>query len=338
MTSPFDYAQFKAEYLIEKHMRELFTALRATQGPQGQPLFPVAAEGAQAYPLQALVARLNLNEEVDADPVFDFECNGMTVQDWAVACANHQNAAGIAAPRNLMDWMQSRGGRLYYASAGEPDQNNVQWSELTRPESSSAAQENCEIIFLDPGCQVVDWRSSLANLKRLGFDRRYTFPMMKTALLKIISRLYPEQIQLLHDKTANQIAVFLLKLDGRTDKLTLYRQQLLVFHRKAHEELSSALARLTNLVDKMYPEAEADNLPLRDQIFRTALISLTPDSIACPLIEDIKKASLNCTPLTLHEIRRIVLTAEKKANIVLTMQLTFGRPIKNQPLGDQISL
>uniref|UniRef100_UPI00334156A9 hypothetical protein n=1 Tax=Polynucleobacter sp. TaxID=2029855 RepID=UPI00334156A9 len=338
MTSSFDYSSFKTEYVIQNNLRELCDAIRATQNPQGQPLFPDAAADAQANPLQALVARLNLNEGVDADPVFDFECNGMTVREWGDACANHVNAAGAAAPRNLMDWMQSRGSRLYYVSAGEPNGNNVQWTELTRPESSDAAYENAELIFLDPHCTIVDWRSSLANLKRLARDRRYTFLMMRTALLRIISRLMPEQIQLLQEKTANEIAVFLLKLDGRIDKLTLYRQQLLVFHRKANEDLTSAMARLENLVDKMHPVAQADNLPLRDQIFRTALISLTPDSIACPLIEDIRKASLDCIPLALPEIRRIVLAAERRANVVLTSPLTFGRSVNNQPLASQIQL
>jgi hypothetical protein len=337
MTSTFDYSSFKNEFVLNDRLRELCTALRQAQNHLGQPLFPDAPDGQVQNPLQALVARLNLNQELDADPVFDFECNGLTVEDWATQCRTHQ-INGVPAPRNLMEWMQARGGRLYYVSAGEPGQNNVQWTELTRPESSDSAQEHSEIIFLDTNCTVADWRSSLANLKRLGLDRKYTFEMMRTALLRILSRLMPEQIQLLQDRTANQIAVFLLKLDGRTDKLTLYRQQLLVFQRKAHEDLISALARLENLVEKMHPAAEPDNLPFRDQIFRTALISLTPDIIAVPLMEDIKRAKMNCTPMTLQDIRRIVLTAEKKANVILTAPLSFGRLINNMPLESLIQL
>jgi len=101
-------------------------------------------------------------------------------------------------------------------------------------------------------------------------------------------------------------------MDGCLDKLPLYRQQLLAFQRKPHKELTPALARLTNLVDKMHPKDVPENVALRDQIFRTTLISLTPDNIAIPLIEDIKKAKANCNPMTLVDIRGVVMAAETK--------------------------
>jgi len=321
MSAPFDYAAFKQEYNLHNTVRQIFTAIQNV----------TAADPPTQQAVQALLGRFNLNEEVAADPVFDFECVGVTVQDYTQQCANAQPA------RNLMTWMQSRGNRLYYVIAGNPD-NNAVWAELTRPEASDPAVENAELIFLDPNCTVVDWQASLDNLKRLGLDRRYTMPMMKTTLLRIIAKVMPEQTPLLQDKNANQIAVFLLKMDGRLDKLPLYRQQLLAFQRKPLEELTSALARLTNLVDKMHPENVPENLALRDQIFRTALISLTPDSIAIPLIEDIKKAKALCTPMTLIEIRGVVMAAETRGNVTLNSPLSFGRPINNQSLESIVHL
>ena len=65
--------------------------------------------------------------------------------------------------------------------------------------------------------------ASLPENKLLVLDRRYSFPMMTTVLLRIISKLIPDQTQLLLDRTTYRFAVLLLllKMDNRTDKLTV---------------------------------------------------------------------------------------------------------------------
>jgi len=136
--------------------------------------------------VQGLMTRFNLHQDAAADPVFDFKCVGVTVQEYTQQCAQAQPA------RHIMDWMQSTGNRLNYIVAGQPNQNAV-WEELTRPEASDPATENAELIFLDPNRTVVDWRASLTNLKRLGLDQRYTMAMMETTLLRIIAKVIPEQ-------------------------------------------------------------------------------------------------------------------------------------------------
>jgi len=205
MSTPFDYALFKQEYNLHSAVHQICAA--------SQPLFPDGSAGQAA--VQGLMARFNLHQDAAVDPVFDFECVGVTVQEYTQLCAQAQPA------RNLMDWMQSRGNRLYYIVAGQPNQNAV-WEELTRPEASDPATENAELIFLDSLCTVVHWRASLTNLKRLGLDQRYTMAMMKTTLLRIIVKVMPEQTYLLQEKNANEIAVFLLKMDSCLDKLPLY--------------------------------------------------------------------------------------------------------------------
>ena len=60
---------------------------------------------------------------------------------------------------------------------------------------------------------VLDWKTSLIYLKRLGIDRRYTEQMMHGCLIRIINKFMPEQTMLIRPKTSNEIAHFLLQLD-----------------------------------------------------------------------------------------------------------------------------
>jgi hypothetical protein len=50
--------------------------------------------------------------------------------------------------------------------------------------------------------------------------------MMKACLLRLVERFIPNQSKLLQEKTANEIARTLLKMDSRVDKMSHYRQAL----------------------------------------------------------------------------------------------------------------
>ena len=115
---------------------------------------------------------------------------------------------------------------------------------MSRPEASDVQQEFSELIYLDMRNLVVDWRTSLDNLKRLSTDRRYTEQMMHACLMRMINKFLPEQTMLQKPNTSNQIAQFLLQLDSKVDKLSFYKQQLILSQRNIGEELDSAMAWL----------------------------------------------------------------------------------------------
>ena len=105
-----------------------------------------------------------------------------------------------------MNFTQNRGNKLYY-NEGYNEQN-PRWVEMSRPEASDVQQEFSELIYLDMRNLVVDWRTSLDNLKRLSTDRRYTEQMMHACLLRMINKFLPEQTMLQKPNTSNQIAQF----------------------------------------------------------------------------------------------------------------------------------
>jgi hypothetical protein len=202
---------------------------------------------------------------------------------------------------------------------------------MTRPEASDPVQEHSEIIFLDKANSVIDWRSSLDNLKRLSTERTYTTDMMKACLLKIVSKYVPDQHKLLSDKTPNQIAEFLLRLDSKIDKMGYYRSRIFAASRLPSEDLQSALVKITNLLDTVYPPADAANTPHRESILKIAILSFLPDEISVPLLADMQAAAQKCKALTYDQVRELAFAAEAHSLIKPTATLQFGRPIGSSP-------
>jgi hypothetical protein len=136
---------------------------------------------------------------------------------------------------------------------------------------------------------------------------------------------------LLEDKTANEIAQFLLKLDGKIDKISYYRNQIFTFCPKPSEDLQSALARLSNMLDKVYPVSKVDNLPHRDSILKVAVLSFLPDQLSVPLMSEIQKAATKCQSLSYEQILKLASAAEKQSMLKPTGPLQFGRAIGSSP-------
>jgi len=315
MDSPFDFTQFKAQHELHNAFRALSNVLQSSSNADNVPNFPTIR--GQATPFEQLLKDLKIDVEPAAEPEFNFEFVGVTLAEVEAHC--------IANQLDFMRFTQNRGHKLYY-NRGYDEESPV-WIEMSRPEASDAQQEFSELIYLDQRTLVVDWKTSLSNLKRLSIDRRYTEQMMHGCLLRIVNKFMPEQTMLLKQKTSNEIAKFLLKLDSKVDKLSYYRQQLFTFQRNIGEELDSVMARLTNLLDKIYPPNVAENAVYRENILKTAIVSFTPDQISVPILDDIKRAASKCIPMTYESILSTALAAERFAQISVAVPLTFGRKI-----------
>lgn len=59
--------------------------------------------------------------------------------------------------------------------------------------------------------------------------------------------------------------------------------------RNANEDLDSVMARFVNIMDKIYPEDQEALANQRDNLKKTAILSFTPDNIALPTLEEIKR-------------------------------------------------
>jgi hypothetical protein len=146
-----------------------------------------------------------------------------------------------------------------------------------------------------------------------------------------VSKYLPEQHELLKGKNENQIASFLLKLDYKTDKMSYYRNQIFAFCRMPNEELQSALAKLTNLLNTVYPANEVVNLPHRESILKVAVLSFLPDELSVPILSEIQNAAYKCKPLSYEHILKMATAAEKHSMIKPTAALQFGRTIGTSP-------
>jgi hypothetical protein len=159
---------------------------------------------------------------------------------------------------------------------------------------------------------------------------------MGDCLRRLINRYLSDQTTLIDSKDPNEIARFLLKLDSRKDKVGFYRQRLLTFQREPMQELSAAMARFTNLLDKIYPPADLSTLSLRENLLKTAVISFLPDQYSIPMLSQIKRAADRCEPLTYESILKQAISLENYEQVLPRVALTFGRNINAVPVGTQL--
>ena len=73
------------------------------------------------------------------------------------------------------------------------------------------------------------------------------------------------------------------------------------------------MARFGNLLEKLYPEAQAKNAVQRENLRKTAVISFTPDAISLSLMADMKKAAQECRPLTYENLLELAKSADRKS-------------------------
>jgi hypothetical protein len=120
---------------------------------------------------------------------------------------------------------------------------------------------------------IVDWTTTIPQLKRLFLARIYTEEMAKDCLMHLVQKFHPEQAILLRAQTANQIATHLLQLDSNRDKNTLHRQQLFRIIRTPEEDLSAALVKVQLCINANYPANDPAYTAHRSNTLRAAILS-----------------------------------------------------------------
>ena len=264
----FDYESFKSRLDTQENLTNILN------------IFNALNVNAENEDLCILTQRVNARPQV-ADPEFDFELNFLTMQEAEELCNARQ--------ARLYDHIDSRCGRSFFNRT--MDNNNRNMVEVSRPEASEFSKERDQLLFLDAEKKIVNWTDSLPRLKIMAHDRRYSTSMMKECLLKLADVYNADTRPLIQGMTANQIAVFLLKLDTKKDKISYYRTQLYALIRKPSEELQTPLTTAQALIDKIHPVANVENASARSAAIRIAIISFVSDEIAVPILLDINPLS-----------------------------------------------
>jgi hypothetical protein len=226
----------------------------------------------------------------------------------------------------LSDMTLTVSNKVFYDRSWGANPNGA-FIEVSRPEAADPTAEFNAMHYLDVQKYVPDWTTTLNNLKRLGQDRLYTEDMMKTCLLRLVNRFIPDQSQLIKNKTSNQIAKMLLKLDSRVDKMTNYRQQLFAAHRLPGEALQGAMTRFQNLLNIVYPPSEVGHASTRAEMLKTAIISFLPDCVAIPLTAEMQRRSYKGKALTFQEICSRAYKASNDLMTEVAIPLQFCRNI-----------
>ncbi len=322
--------EFAAEHKINESVRRLATVLSTVQ-VAGNRILPLEA----GSPLQILLDDLRI-APVEAAPVFEFELDdNLSIRQAELRCQNRQ-VNGIPAPVQFLDYVQSRIGRAYFNIT--MNALNPNWVELSRPEAADCNYEAGELMFLDSERKTIDWSLSLPKLKVLANDRKYTPAMMKKSLLRIVNQFHPDQSNIIQDYTADQIAVYLLRLDSKRDKAVFYKDQLFRVVRTPQDDLQAPLAKAQVLIDRIYPAANADMGPYRSTAYKVAVVSFLPDELAIPLIERIRESMARCEPMTDEEIFLRALRMEDYSRIRPLSNLQYGRKISRQTASSLVSL
>ena len=145
----------------------------------------------------------------------------------------------------------------------------------------SPSQEVSCVCFLDERRSVVDWKTTIHNLKALATNSEYSYLMVKTALMNFVRMFRPVDQELLSKQNANEIARFLLKTTGTADRRLHHLERLEKASRGPEESLMEALSKVRLLVEQVYPGQGSARQ--RETIMLQALISFS-DSVASNMV------------------------------------------------------
>jgi len=271
----------------------------------------------EGTPLHQLNGYLQRGQEA-APEEFDFELGEVLTLEHATT----QCAEGHV---NLPDMVNQTGNRLYFnvnLNRDDPD-----WQEISKPENAHPAVENAACRYLDNGKTVIDWKNSLPELKKLAKERKYTPEMVMVCLKRLIHDYCRVHTHMVEDLNINEVANYLVSIEHNMDRNQYRRKELGELKREPGQELRIPLTMARKLIDRIYPEAVAENASARSEAWRTAMLSFSPDEVTEPLISRIKKHIEDCTPMTDEQIHALVLDMDRSMKAAVTKPLQFGRKI-----------
>jgi xanthosine utilization system XapX-like protein len=280
----------------------------------------------EGTPLHLLTNYLQRGQE-DVPEVFDFELGEvLTLEHATEQCAEHHV--------NLPDMVNQTGNRLYFNV--NLDRDEPAWQEISKPENAHPLVEYACCRFLDNGKTVIDWKNTLPELKKLAKERKYTPEMVMVCLKKLVHDHCRVHTHMVEDLNINEVANYLISIERNMDRNQYRRKELGELKREPGQELRIPLTMARKLIDRIYPEAVAENASARSESWRTAIISFSPDNVSIPLIKRIKKQIEDCTPMTDEQIHAFALDADRFQKAVVTKPLQFGRTIGTEAAKAQV--
>ena len=335
----FNFHEHSRESALQTQMNELMQAIQLG--------------GNLGERFDELRRRHKLDEQQAPVPEFQFRLNPNTYDDVRRHCSEH----GI----NLRRVVLIQADRFYCARNYELDANDQIWDVIASSATVDLHQESSQLTFLDDKKTVVDWADTLARLNRMIDDKPYSEEMMKNCLLRFIGHYESSQSEYLRDRTANEIANFLLSLNTRIDRKSYHKSKLMSSVRIPSETLSSAVHKVRNIAEKIYvlpapppvdpvvplvpgavaqvpvgaplvPGAAAavvvrDIHPIVNRILINAIISFTNDEIAVPLNQEVMNDSANSRLRDYSYYLRDAMSAEIRLNSFPSLPLRYSRKL-----------
>ena len=261
-----------------------------------------------------------------------------------------------AAHRNLKKVTYVQGDRFFVSRDFNEDPNTQIWDEVASASSVDLHAESSQLSFLDSEKKTVDWPQSLANLNRMIANKPYSEAMMKACLLRFVNHYEPAQTEYLKERTSNEIAHFLISLDAKFDRVAFHRAKLLQSCRAKGEPLISAVMKIKNIIDQIYPLAQqplggaggdnnapnqaqaaaAANIPehevtsVANRILINAIVSFLVDDLATPLLAKVQSDHSSNRLLSYQEYLKLAVGAEAKSQLYPSMPLQFGRRLNTR--------
>ena len=319
----FNFAYFAADYENKKRLSLLTTSVKTqtVPGNANQRLFP-SGEGTPLHELEKLIAPVQ-----EAQEEFDFELGEILTYEDAVRLCEE-------AEVNVSDMIVGKCGRTFFnRNLGQGARREV---EISKGENADHNVELSRCRFLDNARTIIDWKSSLPGLKTLAKERKYTAYMMENCLRKLISEYCKVHIHMVDEMDANQIANYLLSTEVNMDKTVYRKKELNQLVRSPDQELRIPLTMARMLIDKIYPEAVPANTAARSAMWRTAILSFSPDEVAVPLLNLMRKKMEDCDPMSDEDIHKMALSADETIKRPLHCSLKYGRIVGSSPVVNQI--
>lgn len=311
-------SDFYAQYELRKFQRQITTYLNTTNPAANVP----------GSPMNTLLHDLNITDS-PAETLFTFNFTHPTVREIKAEC--------ITRNAKFSKCITSICNRAFYDPSYGVDQE-PDYREMSRPENADYNTEIQSLIFLDSQRTIVDWTLSIPKLKTLGEDRIYDRDLMKSCLVRLVNTYHSDMTTVLSDKSADEIATFLIKLDSKRDKQLFYRSKLYSLQRNIHEDLQNALTKAQAIIDCIYPPTDLTTASYRAAAYRIAIISFLPDQLAISLLAKLKHSQSICKPISDAELFTMAMEFEIFTKPTLTFPLQYGREINNIPISTHVQL
>jgi hypothetical protein len=266
--------------------------------------------------------KFRLQGSEDRPPSFSFLLADQSYEDVVKKCNEEK--------KNLKKVSFVQADRIYVSENLKEEPPQV-WNPVATEASVDLHHESSQLVFFDSEKRLVNWEATLSNLREMMISRPYNEKMAKSCLIRFINHYLPGQTEFLKEKSANEIANFLITLDARVDKIAYYKQMLLTSSREPAESLQAAVFKLKNIVDKIYPPTAGDSenpgSSMANRILINAVISFVRDEIAIPLLNRVLNDNSMSRLLSYSEYLKMAANAEIRSQIFPTSALRYNRKL-----------